>query len=214
MKTTHQYVHQYPILSTSRKLILGTIHPHDVTSFKIPFFYGSRLSIWNILNEAFDKELGDQITLDGVLNFLKVRNIAISDTILSCSRKTPSALDGDLIPEILNFALLEQIRNSKIDEIFFTSGLAKNNAFKLFFVDILKQKITADIKDNKSFLLNISFFGRPIKLTILLSPSGSANGSISKSKEYLQQKDYYQQFCKPVKQFRIDFYKKKFMSEV
>jgi hypothetical protein len=37
----------------------------------------------------------------------------------------------------------------KISEILFTSGFGKNNAFKLFYVDILGQKFTPEIKSNR-----------------------------------------------------------------
>ena len=210
MRTKHQYVTEYPIRKNSKKLILGTIHPHDHEYFKIPYFYGNKLSLWNILNEAFDFELGKEITLEAVLKFLQNRKISVSDTVLECTRKNMTALDKDLKVEILNLDLINQIKDSEINEIFFTSGFGKNNAFKLFYVDILGQKITKKIKEEKGIVLDRTYFGRPVKLTVLMSPSGSANGSISKSKAYLAVKEKYLSFQKPVKQFRIDFYKEKF----
>jgi len=210
MRTTHQFVGKYPILAESEKLILGTIHPHFTEEFDVQFFYGNRSSIWKILNEAFDNEIGEPITVDGILNFLGSRKIAVSDTILECLRKNQSALDSDLIPEELNYSLIEQIRNSRINEILFTSGFGKNNAFKLFYVDILKQKITKEIKAEKSILLDPVYFGRPILLKILVSPSGSANIQLSRSKDYLEVKDNYTGFKAPVKQFKIDLYRSVF----
>lgn len=81
MKTTHRYIQAHPISKNSRKLILGTIHPHNHKDFIIPFFYGNKLSLWEILNEAFNNEMGEEINLKGVLQFLGNRRIAVSDTI-------------------------------------------------------------------------------------------------------------------------------------
>lgn len=207
MRTTHQFVGKYPIIAKSEKLILGTIHPHFTEDFDVQFFYGNRSSIWKILNEAFDNEIGEPITVDGILNFLRSRKIAISDTVLECLRKNQTALDSDLIPQKLNYSLIEQIKNSTINEILFTSGFGKNNAFKLFYVDILKQKITKKIREEKSILLDSVHFGRPIRLKILVSPSGSSNIQLSRSKNYLDVKDNYVGYKTPVKQFKIDLYK-------
>ena len=133
MRTIHQYLDKYPIAKDSERLIVGTIHPHDHHNFSIPFFYGNVASIWTILSEAFPSELGKPIQLEGVLRFLKKRKISVSDTIIQCNRKKPSALDQDLIPVELNLKLREEIRNSKVREILFTSGFGRNNAFKLFY---------------------------------------------------------------------------------
>lgn len=210
LRTKHQFVGKYSILADSEKLILGTIHPHFTSEFEVQFFYGNKSSIWKILNDAFDNEIGQPITLDGILNFLRRRKMAISDTILECLRKNQNALDSDLIPQELNYNLIEQIKNSRINEIFFTSGFGKNNAFKLFYVDILEQKITKAIKAEKSILLDPVHFGRPILLKILVSPSGSANIQLSRSKDYLDVKDRYVGYKAPIKQFKIDFYRKIF----
>ena len=213
MITEHQYIGLYPINKDSQKLIVGTIHPHDNLKFIIPYFYGNKLSIWKILNEAFPNELGSLISLEGILYFLQKNKISISDTVISCTRKTSSALDKDLIPLKLNLAMIEQIRDSKITEILFTSGFQKNSAFKLFFVDILGQKMTEEIKENRSVILEKSFFGRPIKLTILYSPSGSSNIGLSKSKMYLENQEKYKNLPYPVKAFKIDYYKEKFQQK-
>ncbi|MBK6965069.1 MAG: hypothetical protein IPH20_14305 [Bacteroidales bacterium] len=60
MITIHQYLDKYPISRDSKKLIVGTIHPHDHENFGIPFFYGNRSSIWKILSEAFLMNLNIQ----------------------------------------------------------------------------------------------------------------------------------------------------------
>lgn len=102
MTTIHQYLDQYPIQPNSEKLIVGTIHPHDHQNFAIPFFYGNVMSIWTILSEAFPADLGRPLTLDGILKFLKEKKISVSDTIVKCERRKPTALDEDLIPIELN----------------------------------------------------------------------------------------------------------------
>ena len=210
MITTHQFIDKYPISPESKKLIIGTIHPHDHENFKIKFFYGNKLSIWNILNKAFDNKIGDVITVESILQFLSSKRISISDTIRVCDRVNPNALDKDLIPLELNRKLVEQIANSKIEEILFTSGFGKNNAFKLFYSDILNQKITPEIKENREVLLDKNIFGRPIKLTVLYSPSGSSNVGISVSKTYKANAHKYSHLQTPVSAFKIDYYREKF----
>lgn len=210
MTTTHQYLDKYPISADSEKLIVGTIHPHDHNNFTIPFFYGNVTSIWTLLSEAFPNDLQQPLTLEGILTFLKTKKISISDTIRKCDRKNPTALDKDLIPIELNEQIVEHIRNSKITEILFTSGFGKNNAFKLFYVDILGQKITQDIKNNRQVTLDKQLFDRPLKLTVLYSPSGSSNVPLSTSKIYLENKDKYEKSTRPVYDFKVDYYRDNF----
>lgn len=210
MITIHQYVNKYPIIRTSKKLILGTIHPHDHHNFKLPFFYGNKLSIWSILNEAFPGEIGDPISLPGILSFLELNKVSVSDTVLKCRRKNPTALDKDLIPIELNHDLVEQVRNSEIEEILFTSGFQTNNAFKIFYCDILKLMITPAIRANRGTIIESSVFGRPVKLTILYSPSGSSNVPLSTSKIYLDSMHKYIGSKKPVYDFKVDYYRSRF----
>ena len=213
MITTHQYLDKYPIWADSEKLIVGTIHPHDHDNFTIPFFYGNVTSIWTILSEAFPDDLKRPLTLDGILKFLKSKKISVSDTIRKCDRKNPTALDKDLIPIELNKQIKDDIRKSKISEILFTSGFGKNNAFKLFYVDILGQRITPEIKSNRQVTLDKELFGRPIKLTVLYSPSGSSNVPLSTSKIFLENKHKYSKSSRPVYDFKVDYYRDIFESK-
>jgi hypothetical protein len=213
MTTIHQYLDKYPISAESEKLIVGTIHPHYHENFEIPFFYGNTTSIWTLLREAFPNDLPQPLTLEGILTFLKSKKISISDTIRVCKRKNPTALDIDLIPIELNKQIREDIRQSKISEILFTSGFGKNNAFKLFYVDILGQKITSEIRNNRQVTLENKLFGRPVKLTVLYSPSGSSNVPLSKSKIYLENKHKYSKSSRPVYDFKVDYYRDKFDSK-
>lgn len=210
MVTTHQYLDKYPISPNSEKLIVGTIHPHDHEKFKLPFFYGNVLSLWYLFSDAFPDELTKPLTLEGILNFLKEHKISLSDTIRKCERKKQTTYDHDLIPLELNHQILEGIRNSNITEIFFTSSFGKTNAFKLFYEDILGLKISSEIRQKRETVLDASIFGREIKLTVLLSPSGASNIGLSKSKEYLQQKHLYQNSKRPVYDFKVDYYREKF----
>lgn len=210
MITEHQYLAKYPIRPDSKKLIVGTIHPHNHQDSRVPFYYGNRGSLWAILAKAFPGELTDPTSLASILRFLESRKISVSDTIKRCTRKNPTALDKDLLPIELNTGLLQEIRNSEIAEILFTSGFSANNAFRLFYVDMLNRKIRKDVRQNRGLLLENEVFGRPVKLTILYSPSGSSNVGISKSKLYLSQRDLYIQSEKPVLDFKVDYYRKMF----
>ncbi|MCB0515266.1 MAG: hypothetical protein R2798_04550 [Chitinophagales bacterium] len=207
MITTHQYLDKYLIAAESEKLIVGTIHPHQHQSFSIPFFYGNVSSLWILLSNAFPNELKKPITLEGVLNFLHNKKIAVSDTIRKCSRKNLTAFDSDLIPIELNTKMIADIRKSAIKEILFTSGFGKNSAFKLFYTDILGLKITQEIKENREIIMGESIFGRPIKLKVLYSPSGSSNVGIAQSKLYKMNQAKYKNSKRPVHDFKLDYYK-------
>jgi hypothetical protein len=210
MRTTHQYLDKYPISRESKKLIVGTIHPHDHENFLLPFFYGNVLSIWTILSDAFPNELTQPLTLDKILVFLKTRNISVSDTISICDRTNPTALDEDLIPVELNRRIKDDIKNSEIVEILFTSGFSKNNAFKLFYEDILGLTLSKSIKENREIILDKKIFGRPIKLIVLYSPSGASNVGISKSKLFLATKERYIKSKRPVYDFKVGYYREMF----
>lgn len=208
--TQHLYLDKYPVSPLAEKLIVGTIHPHDASQFKLPFFYGNRLSLWKILQQAFPEDFGPELTLDSILHFLQKYRIAVSDTIRECIRTNNSALDQDLIPTRLNHELLEQIRQSNIREIFFTSGFQKNNAFKLFYVDMLGRKITAEIWRDRELVLEPEVFGKPVKLTILYSPSGAANRAWAQTKIWKDNQHKYAGSPTPLRNFKVDYYREKF----
>ncbi len=212
MTTKHQYLDKYPISPDSEILIVGTIHPHNHHDFVIPFFYGNKLSLWTILSDAFPDDLKKPISLEGVLSFLKRRKISVSDTIRECQRKNPTALDKDLIPVQLNEQLIDQIRNSNINLILLTSGFQKNNAFRLFYADILGQRITPEIRKTKEVTLHQSIFGREVRLNILYSPSGSSNVPLSTSNIYLENKDRFKDSPHPVYDFKVEYYRERFSS--
>jgi len=205
--TKHRYIKEYPIKKNDKYLILGTIHPHRIS--ELDFFYGNAKTFWNILSEALEIKLD---SLDNILNFLKKHNIAISDMILECYRKDEAVTnDSELYNLILNKSIKNEILNSDIETIFFTSAFGnKNNAAKLFFnIFGLKEQIPENWKETNQF--NIMLDNKEIKCIILLSPSGASNRSIPRSPMYKKVKDEYEKtYDKPVKQFKIDFYKTKF----
>jgi hypothetical protein len=208
--TVHQYLDKYPIDPCSERVIVGTIHPHDTASFKIPFFYGNKLSLWKLLDKASNGAIGRPISMEGILRFLHHHNIAMSDTVRECHRRSTTWADSDLIPMRLNTELLDQIRNSAIREVLFMSGFGKNNAFKLFYVDMLGLPITPNIRKEREVLLEPSLFGRPVKLTILYSPSGAANIAIAQSEIYRKNQKKYIASPTPVYDFKVDYYREKF----
>lgn len=210
MKTVHQYLDLYPIDPKSERVVVGTIHPHHTESFKIPFFYGSKLSLWELLDKASGGEIGQPITLPNILKFLKRQKISMSDTVRECERKSTAWADNDLIPIRLNTELLDQIHSSRIREILFMSGFGKTNAFKLFYVDMLGKKITAQIRKDREVLLDKSIFGRSVKLTVLYSPSGAANIALAQSELYHSQKEKYAGSPTPVYDFKVDYFADKF----
>lgn len=75
---------------------------------------------------------------------------------------------------------------------------------------MLQQKITAEIREKKETLLDASFFGRPIKLTVLMSPSGSANIAWATSKLYQAHKHLYKDSRHPVQDFKVAYYREMF----
>ncbi len=208
--TNHQYLKTFPINKNSTKLIVGTIHPHQHEKFLIPFFYGNVASLWNILSDAFPEILPRPITLEKIKNFLRIKKISLSDTILRCERKKLTAFDSDLIPLELNYDLIPQIKNSKINHILFTSGFGKNNAFKLFYEDILGLKITKEIKLKREIKLDPDIFDREMLLTVLISPSGASNIGLSKSPTYLLAKDNLKDSARPVYDFKVQYYREIF----
>jgi len=182
-----------------------------VEDFQVPFFYGNRNSIWNILSDAFPDALAQPVTLEGILSFLQQRKIAVSDTIKQCRRKNTTALDSDLVPELLNHELLDQIRQSKIERILCTSAFGNNNAFKLFYENILRQKLTPTIRAAREVMLPYAFFGRPVRVKALYSPSGSSNISLSKHPLYLRSKEKYVGSQRPVYDFKVGYYREQFL---
>ncbi|HVW15851.1 MAG TPA: hypothetical protein VHB54_18615 [Mucilaginibacter sp.] len=190
MITEHQYLDKHPIDLNATRLILGTIHPHQHEEFKMQFFYGSELSIWKILHQVFPVELPDPGHLETVKKFLQQRRLAISDTIVSCERIHPTALDRDLrVIKDNREILLSALKNSQIDEVLCTSGFGKNNAFQLFYCRILGQKITPEIRRSRQARFRLPGSHKEILIKVLYSPARTANRGIANSWGYKAVKD-------------------------
>ena len=211
MLTTHQFIDKYPVDPASENLILGTIHPANPERFPLQFFYGSAGTLWKIFSDAFPAELKRPVTVEGILKFLKERKISISDVIRSCSRKRESAFDEDIIPIELNHDIVQQVKNSAIHTIFFTSGFGKNSAFKIFYQDIIGKKISNEIRRDREITISEPF-GRPVRLVILYSPSGAGNIGLAQSKLYKEKKEDWVPAgsARPVYDFKVEYYRRMF----
>jgi len=209
--TMHNYLDKYPINQNSTRLIIGTIHPHLTDDFNIDFFYGNIGSFWDILSNSFPER--DFNTKDHIIQTLNDYNISITDMIRQCDRENEFITEDSKLYNIIDNVgqIKEGIANSKIDTIYFTSRFGKNNAAKLF---VKKFKINYRKTFNpimSEFTIERDVFGREIKAVVLYSPSNNANIGISKTSPYLNNYEYYQGFKHPVKQFKIEFYKNKFI---
>ncbi|HEY4285909.1 MAG TPA: hypothetical protein VGN00_02310 [Puia sp.] len=69
---------------------------------------------------------------------------------------------------------------------------------------------TVAVREQKGYTLGENFFGRPVRLVVLHSPAGTANISLSKSKEYLADRHLYDGIKSPVQMFKIDYYRRVF----
>jgi|GEM_PF-551906 len=206
--TIHHFIELYSILKNSTKLILGTIHPHDIKNFLLNFFYGNVGSLWSLFSKAFPNlDFGNR---DQIIKILNDHNVAISDIIRQCDRENGKVTeDSKLFNIVLNHdQILNGIINSKIDTIYFTSGFGKNNAAKLF-QKTFKIKAVFD-KSTREFTIPAKHFGREIRCVVLFSPSGAANRGIARSPLYLKDKSKFEGFKHPIAEFKRQFYQDKF----
>jgi hypothetical protein len=208
--TIHRYIDQYQILPESTKLIIGTIHPHKIGNFNIDFFYGNKGSFWDILSLSFpNHKFRDK---DQIIETLGDYEISITDIIRQCDRENENITEDSKLYNIVDNGeqIQKALKKSNINTIYFTSRFGVNNAAKLF-VDRFGIDYTDTFNlQTSEFIINGNVFGREIRAVVLYSPSNSANIGISRSAPYLINKDHYQQFDTPIKQFKIDFYRDKF----
>jgi hypothetical protein len=206
--TTHNYIDNYPISPNSRRLIIGTIHPHLIANFNIDFFYGNVGSFWDILSNAFpQRQFGN---LDQITETLDRFNVSITDIIRQCEREHGNVTaDSELYNIIHNGQQIQDgLTNSQIDTIYFTSRFGSNNAARLFVdtfnINYQFNELTSE------FTIPQNYFGRQIRCVVLYSPSNNANRGIARAEPYLNNIEHYQQFDHQIKQFKIEFYKDKF----
>jgi hypothetical protein len=214
--TTHQFLDLYPVKATDTKMIVGTIHPHSVENFLIPFFYGNAGSFWNILHHAFPHynilQPDNTLQLDNIIAMLEQNDIWVTDIIRQCDREDAGVTNDTLLYNIVpNTEQIEDaLANTEIDTIYFTSAFDVNNAARLFI-----QVFGINYQNNfdaalREFTIPENRFGREIRCIALYSPSNAANIGVSRAPLYRANFEYYQQFPKPVKQFKIDYYQNKF----
>jgi len=208
VKTIHKYIYEIRVKASDTSLIIGTIHPHRTNQFIVDFFYGNRNSLWSILSTVFQQY--DFESKNSIIDVLIQNKIWITDIILECERENETVTqDKHLQNLVLNDdGIRNGINNSSITTIFFTSGFGKNNAAKLFCDTF---NIKPKLNNKREFIIPKNIFGRSIKGIVLFSPSGQANIGISKNKLYLEQKEKYKSFAKPISKFKIDFYKNAFI---
>lgn len=208
--TIHNYIDLYPISQNSTRLIVGTIHPHLINDFNVDFFYGNIGSFWNILSNSFPNQ--QLANLQQILGTLNRYGVSITDMIRQCDRENEQVTaDSKLFNIIDNGDQVENgIINSAIDTIYFTSRFGRNNAAKLF-ADRFNINYRQTFNETTSeFHIREEVFGRQIRAVVLYSPSNQANIGITGAAPYLDNIEHYGQFEHPVKQFKIEFYQRKF----
>lgn len=215
MTTHHRYLDLYPVDPAARAIIIGTIHPHDYTAFKMDFFYGSQCSLWNILAEIFPDQMTMPTSREFVRQFLADHRITMSDTIRSCNRKNNTALDKDLLPLVYNTALVSQLRDSLITHVFFTSGAGKNNALRTFYTGVLGYKyLPSAVAKSKTGMLPPDIFGRTITYTVLYSPATTANKGIRNGKEFKKFQHLFAHYSDAAHGYKVSLYKAAFQNLV
>ncbi len=146
--------------------------------------------LWKNLQEAFPDELKNPLSTLRVKAFMQRRKIAMMDL----------SSPGNL---------LEAIAESNITEILFTGSFSPASVFCRFYESMLGQQVTRTIRQQRGTLLDASFFGRPVWLTVLYSASGNANVGIARSQQF-QAVRHELDDDRPVHDFRIRSYREKF----
>lgn len=112
------------------------------------------MSIWKIFHRAFSENLPDPTDINSVLSFLQIKGLTVSNTLENYERINHTALDKYLIPKAFHKeSIIRKITESDIEEILWTSGFGKNSAFKLFYCDILRYKLSKKIREEKFVML-------------------------------------------------------------
>ena len=179
--------HPFPpfIPNNISKLVIGSFPGREQTQFdksSNEWYYGAkRNQFWKILSKVYDEEL---VTKSDKIDFCNKNGIGITDIFLKVIRKNQSNLDSDLKIEESNFE-------------FIINTLKKNQNIFVFFTS----KFVQD-----RFLEVIPYFTNYV---CLLSPSPSANITISKSLDFQKFKTINP--SSNTIDFRIDMYKKHFL---
>lgn len=180
---SHAFLDKYPVCTSARVLILGTIHPDTVKDFLIPFFYGNRGSLWRLFAKAYPNEKLDPANLDSVLSFLRTHRIGVSDVVRKGERIRTRSGDGDLRIKEYNHALIDDLCRSQIDTVVCTGGNHPKGVFYLFTRRIMQLSEVPDKLDQFEGI-RLNFHGRNIRICAMPSPSGAANRGIARSKGF------------------------------
>lgn len=183
-----QVSNNYRIPTDSQKLIVSNVARHIHP--RIDFILETEKLLWKNLQEAFPDELRDPLRLSAIMAFMKRRKIAMADL---------TAPDS----------LLEAIAESAITEILFTGSFSPDSVFCQFYESVLGQTLTRTIRQQRGALLDASFFGRPVWLTVLYSATGNANVGIARSQQFQAIRHQLDE-NRPVHDFRLRSYREKF----
>ena len=208
--TYHQFINKCLVKPTDRRLILGTIHPHNVHDFSLPFFYGNKNFLWRHLENAFPCRTFNNV--QNIMRTLEDENVWISDMISQCDRDHSGIYKDE---ELRNISLnsnqiMNGLSNSKIDTILFTSAFGCNNTAKLFVTEFnIKYRKTWN-EMTREFIIPTHHFGREIRGIVMYSPTDGANQGIAKGKIYREWKsEKWNGKGLPMNAFKIAHYKEK-----
>lgn len=176
--TEHQFVDQHLAQPNYKRLILGSIHPHNVADFRFPYFYGNVGSLWDRLGEAFPNQTFDNF--DSIVQTMATNNVWISDIIRSCDREHAGVTrDQELYNLVLNTQQIsEGLQHTSIDTVYFTSTFVAQKFGQAFAIPIQMHPITREIA------IPQRLFNRPVTGVVLYSPSRAANVGIAGSPNY------------------------------
>lgn len=214
--TMHPWLDKYPISNESKYLIIGT-HPPMPYCGTLPFYYGNMNEFWRFLDKVYPSNNlynpSGCARLEDIIFFLAKAKIAITDIVEETDGQ-PFSTDEVMIWTKLNSKLIELLKESQVETIYFTSSAGKNSALSLFKKWLKENKFELGKKINipspikwrsEGFLIEV--FEKKIKLEQLFSPSPSARRSKNKIREY---NDWL--LANPsgnFDDFRVDWYKQK-----
>lgn len=117
----------------ARYLILGSF-TGKITDNSYDWFYGTkRNQFWPIMQEVYKIPLTNK---EEKQSLFKGLNVAITDIILSCERKSNNNLDTNLINIVLNKEVAKILKMNMIKKIFFSSRFVEK-LFKRYFKDLI-----------------------------------------------------------------------------
>ena len=176
--TVHQFINDHLVQLNHTRLLLGSIHPHNVDNFRFPYFYGNVGSLWDRLSEAFPDQVFNNLV--SIIQTMADNNVWVSDIIQHCDREHAGITrDQNLYNLVLNTdKIREGLRYAPIDTIYFTSAFVAQKFGQAFNLPIQLNPITREIT------IPNGLFNRPITGIVLYSPSRAANVGIAGSPNY------------------------------